>query len=80
MSYSNPCLSIAARLIRTALGSLLIALVLLVDQMPIWFALLATYPLFTAMMTWDPFYAVLGHASRMDRSIRTPRLAEEPSR
>lgn len=48
----------AIRLLRAALGTLLIFTVLVYDSAPTWFAVLATYPIFTAMLARDPFYSL----------------------
>ena len=46
------------RLIRYVVGALLIVLSVLMMQIPLWFACVANYPIFTAMVQWDPFYAL----------------------
>lgn len=43
---------------RYALGSALIAAVLISPAVPSWIALLACYPIFTAMVQWDPVNAL----------------------
>ncbi|WP_455223031.1 YgaP-like transmembrane domain [Kaarinaea lacus] len=44
---------------RYLLGSVLIGAVLLSPAVPSWIALFACYPIFTAMIQWDPVNAVL---------------------
>jgi hypothetical protein len=44
---------------RYLLGSALIGAVLLSPAVPSWIALFACYPIFTAMIQWDPANAVL---------------------
>lgn len=46
------------RIARTLLGSILLLLVLY-NIAPIWIAVLALYPLATALVEWDPIYVVL---------------------
>lgn len=43
---------------RYVLGSGLIAAVLISPAVPAWIALAACYPIFTAMIQWDPINAV----------------------
>lgn len=45
--------------IRYGVGVLLIALSVLTQQIPLWFAFVANYPIFTAMVQWDPVYALI---------------------
>ncbi len=46
------------RVARLLLGGLLIGLVMsFAPVVPAWLALLATYPVLTAIMAWDPLYA-----------------------
>ena len=51
-------LSIHQQIIRYGLGALLIVLSVVTLQIPVWFAFVATYPVFTAMVQWDPLYAL----------------------
>jgi len=44
---------------RYLLGSVLIGAVLLSPAVPSWIALFACYPIFTAMIQWDPLNAAL---------------------
>jgi hypothetical protein len=44
---------------RYLLGSALIGAVLLSPAVPSWIALFACYPIFTAMIQWDPANAIL---------------------
>lgn len=44
---------------RYLLGSVMIGAVLLSPAVPSWIALIACYPIFTAMIQWDPANAVL---------------------
>ena len=43
---------------RHIVGFGLIIAVLTLPQAPAWLALLAIYPVFTAILKWDPFYEV----------------------
>ena len=47
---------------RYVIGALLIGAVLLVPTVPSWIALFACYPIFTAMLQWDPANALLQKA------------------
>lgn len=44
---------------RMLVGISLIIATLLVDAAPSWLALLGAYPILTAMLTWDPVYALI---------------------
>ncbi len=44
---------------RLGLGTLLLALVFQSGLPPYWFALTAPYPVMTAIMAWDPLYALV---------------------
>ena len=46
------------RITRHVVGFGLIIAVLTLPQVPTWLALLAIYPVFTAILKWDPFYGV----------------------
>ena len=51
-------LSILNRTLRLVTGFSIIVAVLSLGQMPTWLLLLSTYPIFTAIINWDPFYAI----------------------
>lgn len=57
-------ISFNEQVIRYAVGTLLIVLSVLTLQIPIWFAFVANYPIFTAMVQWDPLYALFDVARR----------------
>ncbi len=42
---------------RFILGLSIIAVVLAMPNVPVWLALVATYPVFTGILSWDPIYA-----------------------
>ncbi|WP_455204532.1 YgaP family membrane protein [Kaarinaea lacus] len=44
---------------RVLVGSALLMLAMLTDEIPTLFALAALYPLLTAIVAWDPLYAVM---------------------
>ena len=44
---------------RYVLGALLIGLVMSVQHAPVWLALVAIYPIVTAIIAWDPIYAAI---------------------
>ncbi len=46
------------QIIRYGTGTALIVLSAFTLQIPLWFALVATYPIFTAMVQWDPLYTL----------------------
>ena len=54
----NSNLGIIESITRHAVGFGLIIAVLTLPQIPAWLALLAIYPVFTAILKWDPFYEV----------------------
>jgi hypothetical protein len=45
--------------IRLMLGALLLAAILVSNVVPVWVALIAVYPVITAIMIWDPVYAAI---------------------
>jgi len=51
-------LSTHQQIIRYGTGAALIVLSAFTLQIPLWFALAATYPIFTALVQWDPLYAL----------------------
>lgn len=44
---------------RYALGALLIVLTMQAQFAPVWLALVAIYPIVTAIIAWDPIYAAI---------------------
>jgi len=50
------------RLIRLAVGGVLIAVIFYPSVTAFWLALLAVYPVMTAIMAWDPLYALMEQA------------------
>jgi len=54
----NTNVNISEQLIRPALSIMIAVAVLLMPQLPPWLALVAIYPFFTALIGWDPFYAI----------------------
>ena len=46
------------QIIRPIFALLIAVAVLLLPQLPPWLALAAIYPFFTALIGWDPFYAL----------------------
>lgn len=65
----------AIRLLRAALGALLISAVLVYESTPAWLAVLATYPIFTAMLARDPFYS-LAALLRATWATRSPDIRD----
>lgn len=60
--YAN--LNTHEQFIRYGTGAALIALSAFTLQIPLWFTLVATYPIFTAMVQWDPLYALFAVVRR----------------
>ena len=53
-------LSGIARVTRVIVGFTLMSSVMFYShEVPVWVSLIAVYPVITAMMAWDPLYAVL---------------------
>jgi hypothetical protein len=50
-------LSTFDQIARFTSGMAIIIAVLALEQAPVWLALIATYPVFTAILKWDPIYA-----------------------
>jgi len=50
-------LNIADTVIRFILGLSAITVVLAMPTIPVWLALVATYPVLTGILNWDPIYA-----------------------
>ena len=69
---------------RILVGIALLASVMLGDMVPVWFALIAIYPIITAIIAWDPMYAAFcatvlkarSFAASLHRSHKIP-LAEK---
>lgn len=45
--------------VRFLSGALLLAVIMINSIAPVWFALIAVYPVATAIMSWDPLYAAI---------------------
>jgi hypothetical protein len=54
----NPNIKTPEQVIRPFVSIMIAVAVLLLPQLPPWLALAAIYPFFTALIGWDPFYAV----------------------
>lgn len=64
--------------LRYIVGSLMIGAVLLDPIAPHWMAIVATYPIFTAILRKDPFYQLLANvASGVE--MRTPPMRSRPA-
>lgn len=56
---------------RYVLGAGLIGAVLISPAVPVWVALLGCYPIFTAMLQWDPANALMQKAvARSSKSVQ----------
>jgi hypothetical protein len=53
---------------RLLLGVLVLSVIMFSSIVPVWVSLIAVYPVITAIMAWDPVYALI-HASRRTPSI-----------
>lgn len=51
--------------LRFLFGALLLAVTMVNSIVPVWLALFAIYPVMTAIMAWDPVYAIL-HVLRLN--------------
>ena len=58
MDLTNSKIGKFEQITRFILGAVLIGIVMQIPNAPVWLALVATYPIFTAIIAWDPFYAV----------------------
>jgi hypothetical protein len=58
-SILNSNITLNERVGRVLVGMALISAVMLNTAIPVWFALLAVYPVISAIMAWDPIYAVV---------------------
>jgi Inner membrane protein YgaP-like, transmembrane domain len=56
------------QVIRPIFSLMIAAAVLLLPQLPPWLALVAIYPFFTALIGWDPFYAVFNALRRRQQT------------
>ena len=61
---------------RYAIGTLILAAFLLNSQMPVWVALVALYPLATAMNQWDPLNAMFDAIIRRINLHRIKQVVE----
>ncbi len=59
-------------IVRYGLGAVLTVLSVVTLQIPMWFAFIATYPLFTALVQWDPVYALFAIIRRQIVKAATP--------
>lgn len=55
----NSNITLYERVGRVLVGIALLSGAMLNPAIPVWFALLAVYPVISAIMAWDPFYAVM---------------------
>lgn len=61
--------------VRYAIGTALIGSVLIHPETPDWFALVATYPVFTAMLRLDPVYNLI---AALGRTLAKPAWRRAP--
>ena len=48
------------RINRIVIGSMMLIAIMATNSLPPWATLLTLYPILTAIIAWDPFYAMLG--------------------
>ena len=53
------------RVNRIIVGSMLILALMVTDNTPAWIALAALYPVLTAIIAWDPVYAVFNQLAKL---------------
>jgi uncharacterized protein (DUF983 family) len=57
------------RINRIVIGSMILIAIMATNSLPPWVTLLTLYPILTAIIAWDPIYAMLGASfSKMRRS------------
>lgn len=66
----NSNITLYERVGRVLVGMALLSGVMLSSAMPVWFALLAVYPIISAIMAWDPIYAALFMARPWFESVQ----------
>lgn len=72
--YSN--VNTHEQIIRPIISILIAVAVLRLPQIPPWVALLSVYPFFTALIGWDPFYAVFNALrAKQDTHVVAQRLS-----
>ena len=73
--YSN--VNTHEQIIRPIISILIAVAVLRLPQIPPWVALLALYPFFTALIGWDPLYAVFNALrSKQDTHVVTHHVSQ----
>lgn len=68
----NANVNTSEKVIRPIFSIVIAVAVLWLPQLPPWLALVAIYPFFTALIGWDPFYAVLSLIRRGQQINRVP--------
>lgn len=64
---------------RFILGTVPISIIMLNNDSAAWIALLAVYPIITAIMAWDPIYAIVNSLiSSIKTTVKKP-SQEQPS-
>jgi hypothetical protein len=53
-------LSVYDRINRAIIGSIMLIATMATTSIPPWVALLTLYPILTAIIVWDPLYAIFG--------------------
>ena len=63
------------RINRIVIGSMMLVATMATNSIPPWVALLTLYPILTAIVAWDPLYAIIGAIfSKSQRTADKPRL------
>ena len=71
----NANINTSEQVIRPIVSIIIAVAVLLMPQLPPWLALVALYPFFTALIGWDPFYAVFNALRNRQPSRGIPQRA-----
>lgn len=81
-TFPNRNVSNHERAIRIGLSGALIGAVLVAPETtPAWFAIVALYPAFTALMAWDPVYHLIPNFEpRAMAEMKPIRVAHSPAR
>lgn len=65
---------------RLAIGAAIIGVLLLNPSLPAWISLFACYPIFTALIQWDPVNAVIQKAiNKFRKANRNPTSLGQPT-
>jgi hypothetical protein len=60
---------------RLLLGAILLAVTVFAGELAIWVALFAVYPIMTAIMGWDPVYALICNSRWFEKRVSHHKLS-----